>query len=145
MLADGTLSPEFNEDITSYEVTLPNEITKLALSALPQIDSSKVTIKGNDNLIVGQNKVTITVTAQDGSEKIYTITVTRQSALFVAEQPKQDLELQNNLNNQNGENSKNNQNNIPQIGVHCKETKEGIKNNGFRYQLTILSNNLVPL
>ncbi len=119
MLADGILSPEFNKDITSYQVTLPNEITKLALSALPQIDSSKVTIKGNDNLSIGQNKVTITVTAKDGTEKNYTITVIRQSASFVAEPPREEMEFQNNLNNQN------NQSNIPQIGVHCTETKEG--------------------
>lgn len=119
MLADGTLVPEFNKDITSYQVTLPNEITKLALSALPELDSSEVTIKGNDNLSIGQNKVTITVTAEDGTEKIYTITAIRQSAPFVAEQPKEELEFQNNLNNQNT------QSNTPQIGVHCTETEDG--------------------
>ncbi len=120
MLADGTLSPEFNKDITSYQVKLPNEITKLALSALTQVDSSEVTIKGNDNLNIGQNKVTITVTAEDGTEKIYTITAIRQSAPFVAEQPKEEMEFQNNLNNPNTQS-----NNTPQIGVHCTETKEG--------------------
>ncbi len=107
MLADGTLTPEFDKDITSYRVTLPNEITKLALSALPEKDEDEVEIKGNDNLQVGENTVTITVKASDGADKKYTIVVVREADMSVLEQT-------DTLSNGSEE------------GVHCIETKDGI-------------------
>lgn len=106
MLADGTLVPEFNKDITSYRVTLPNEITKLALSALPESDSAEVSINGNENLQVGENVITIVVKAENGARKEYTITVVREIELPAAED-NEELDTE------------------PKAGVHCIETEDG--------------------
>lgn len=100
VLAEGTLMPEFNKDITAYRVILPNEVTKLSLSALPESDEAEVSIKGNDNLIVGENIVSITVKALNGAKKEYTITAVRE------------VEMPETLENTALE---------PESGVHCTE------------------------
>lgn len=75
-----TLNPAFNSNITSYKVSVPNNITKLDVSAIAANSNAKVVISGNNNLSVGKNNIMVEVTAEDGSKKVYTIEVTRASA-----------------------------------------------------------------
>ncbi len=72
-----TLSPEFNEDVTSYKVTVPNNVTSVDVSALAQDSKANVVVTGNGNLSVGKNNVMVEVTAEDGSKKVYVVEVTR--------------------------------------------------------------------
>ena len=75
---DGVLTPEFNKDTTTYSVKVPKDVTKLSLTALAEDDKAKVEISGNSGFEVGKvHSVTVTVTAEDGSQRIYTINVTR--------------------------------------------------------------------
>lgn len=75
-----TLSPAFNSNTTSYKVSVPNNITKLDVSAIAANSNAKVVISGNNNLSVGKNNIMVEVTAEDGSKKVYTIEVTRAPA-----------------------------------------------------------------
>lgn len=76
-IAEGTLAPEFSSSVKEYSISIPNEITKLSISAVP--DNSKATVKiyGNEELEIGENPIEIVVTAEDGSTTTYKLTVTR--------------------------------------------------------------------
>jgi len=58
---------------------VPNSTTSITVSYTTQDGGATVTVTGNTNLQVGDNTVTITVTAADGSVRTYTIIVTRAS------------------------------------------------------------------
>lgn len=74
----GTLSPEFNPETTKYEITVGEDVTKLNIKAVVEDEKSKVNISGNDDLELGENIVKIVVTAEDGTARTYTITVTKE-------------------------------------------------------------------
>lgn len=71
------LTPNFNKNKTSYAVTVGENVNDLKVTALAEDSKSKVAISGNTGLKNGDNKIYITVTAQDGTKKVYTITVTK--------------------------------------------------------------------
>ena len=75
--ANAELSPTFSAGTTQYSVTVPYDVTSLRLSAAAEDSGAKVSTSGND-LSVGANTVTITVTAPSGAVKRYTISVIRQ-------------------------------------------------------------------
>ena len=75
--ANAELSPTFSTGTTQYSVTVPYDVTSLRLSAAAEDSGAKVSTSGND-LSVGANTVTITVTAPSGAVKRYTISVIRQ-------------------------------------------------------------------
>lgn len=75
--ANAELSPSFSAGTTQYSVTVPYDVTSLRLSAAAEDSGAKVSTSGND-LSVGANTVTITVTAPSGAVKRYTISVIRQ-------------------------------------------------------------------
>ena len=78
IVANGELSPKFSKNVTSYSVTIPNEVNKLDLSYVTSDSKAKVTVSGNGNFKVGENNVvTVTVTAEDGSQKLYIINVNK--------------------------------------------------------------------
>ena len=73
---DYGLWPEFDPndpDKTDYVLNLPDGTTKLDINALPTEDGAAVEIKGGDDLEKGLNIVQIVVTAEDGSQTVYTI------------------------------------------------------------------------
>lgn len=76
------LNPAFTPNTTSgYKITVPNNIKSLDIKAVTNHAKAKVTsIKGNTSLSVGKNNVIIEVQAEDGSKKVYTIEVTRNSS-----------------------------------------------------------------
>lgn len=63
--ANAELSPTFSAGTTQYSVTVPYDVTSLRLSASAEDGGAKVSTSGND-LSVGANTVTITVTAPSG-------------------------------------------------------------------------------
>lgn len=72
----------FDAQKTDYTVELPFETSSLNVSATPEDSKAKVNISNGSitNLEVGKTQtITITVTAEDSSIKIYTIKVTRSS------------------------------------------------------------------
>lgn len=76
-ISNGTLSPAFNPNVTSYKATVENSIAKTTLTATPA-SGAKVTGTGNIRLAVGDNVRKLTVTAADGkTKKVYTVTIHR--------------------------------------------------------------------
>lgn len=80
-VSQGILSPAFKADQTEYIVYLPYEVTKF--NANGAVSDSKASVAGSGDvaLEVGENKATVTVTAEDGSKKEYNITVMRMQQL----------------------------------------------------------------
>lgn len=76
-IAEGVLAPEFSSSIKEYSISIPNEITKLSISAIPDSSKATVRISGNEDLKVGENPIEIVVTAEDGSATTYKLLVTR--------------------------------------------------------------------
>lgn len=75
-----TLIPTFNKDITTYNIGVNNNITGLNVTAIPNDEKASVKISGNNGWKEGINTVRITVTAEDGSEKVYIVNVNRKPA-----------------------------------------------------------------
>lgn len=71
------LSPEFSSEVTKYSLEVKGDVDKLGITPVLQDDKSKFTIEGNENLKVGNNIVKVTVTAEDGTTRIYTIAVSK--------------------------------------------------------------------
>lgn len=82
----GTLSPAFNKDVVDYSIYVPVEEDKIDLNAIAE-DSvfAQVKMNGPEKLNIGTNKYTFTVTAEDGSTKTYTVTVTREASKVASE------------------------------------------------------------
>lgn len=79
-LAPGTLSPAFDPSVTEYSASVSADTTWLAVTARPADSSAQAFVEGHSSLKPGDNTVTVTVTAGDGSKKLYTVRVTRGTA-----------------------------------------------------------------
>lgn len=75
-VGNATISPVFSSGTTSYSASVSYDISRLSVSAAAEDSGAKVSVSGTD-LSVGQNTVTIVVTAPNGATKTYTISVTR--------------------------------------------------------------------
>lgn len=76
----GSLTPAFSKTVTSYKIETPMDSTSISVTAKQESALAKIAIAGGKTLAFGDNKVTITVTAQDPDVvKVYTITVHRPS------------------------------------------------------------------
>lgn len=76
------LTPEFKPDIYEYSADVPST-TKL-VNITPEMDDSNATMLISDNadkeLKPGENnKITITVTAENGQQRVYTINIKREA------------------------------------------------------------------
>ncbi len=70
-----TLSPAFNKNTTSYKVEAGANTTSIKLSAKAEDSKSDVDGTGTFKVSEGDNKFVVTVTAQNGSTKKYTVVV----------------------------------------------------------------------
>ena len=77
-ISDGDLTPEFDKDNLSYTVEVDSEVEAITILGIATNKYATVTGNGNYNLVVGDNIIPITVTAEDGSTKTYTVTVKKQ-------------------------------------------------------------------
>ncbi len=73
---NGWFWPAFNKDTTQYYLNVDGNAKKLAITANANSVTSTVSLN-NPELVVGNNNITITVKAQDGSTKTYVIAVTK--------------------------------------------------------------------
>ncbi len=97
-IAEGAITPEFSKDVKEYAITVPNEVTKLNITATPTDSKATVSVTEYEELKEGENTITISITAEDGTTKTdYVIKATRQ---------KKELALEKLIikyTNQNGE------------------------------------------
>lgn len=80
VISAGTLSPEFSAATKDYTATVDYSCSSLAVTANPADSKASVTsVTGNDSLEVGENTVSVVVTAENGSTSTYNIVVTRRA------------------------------------------------------------------
>ena len=77
-----TIDPAFSPSVTSYTATVPQSSSSVDVSATANDSNATFTINGSTNatvpLAVGDNTITIVVTAEDGTtSQTYTVVVTR--------------------------------------------------------------------
>ena len=77
-VSDCTLDPVFNSTTTEYSCTVKNNVTSVTVNATATSTKAKVRGLGTKDLTVGKNTLPIRVIAEDGSEKIYNVNVTRK-------------------------------------------------------------------
>lgn len=105
-LVVGGTAIELVEDVLDYELTVGNEIEEVTVEALTNNVAAKVTsIIAPEKLAEGTNTISITVEAENGDVKIYTVTVIREAA---PEEEKDETKPQVNYNNTNKNNKENN-------------------------------------
>lgn len=93
-IRQGTLKPEYDENITKYSIDVGNNITKIDILAIPQNENAVVKILGDTNIKTGYNNIQIIVTAENGTTiKKYEINVHRRNE-------KEEVEFQEKQENQ---------------------------------------------
>ena len=78
-VSDCTLDPVFNSATAEYSCKVPNSVSSVTVNATATSSKSKVRGLGSKDLTVGKNTLPIRVIAEDGSEKIYNVNVTRKA------------------------------------------------------------------
>lgn len=73
------LSPSFNNDTANYSVVVPNYVSSVTITANTKNSRAKVSGAGTVPLQVGSNTVKLTVTAENGSQRTFTLTIARQA------------------------------------------------------------------
>jgi hypothetical protein len=81
---EGDLSPAFDAATTEYTLEVENAIESVTVHATPNHESATAVTAGGTNLVVGENTVTVTVTAENLTTQVYTITVTRNQFVGIA-------------------------------------------------------------
>ena len=99
VISAGTLSPEFSAATKDYTATVDYSCSSLAVTANPaDSKASVISVTGNDSLEVGENTVSVVVTAEDGSTSTYNIVVTRRAEDDPENADKQDNWKKFNIN-----------------------------------------------
>ena len=80
-----TLTPTFSPDVQEYSATVPYEVSSVIVNLAPSHSKATATVNGNSpstpvSLSVGENVITVVVTAENGYQRTYTVTVTRSAA-----------------------------------------------------------------
>jgi hypothetical protein len=89
---NGTLTPEFGKEVYEYTVDLTNDLDSIDIQVTTEHSGATITINGEtytagdtktfDNLQVGENTITIVVTAEDGSNETYVVKVNRADVVI---------------------------------------------------------------
>ena len=74
-VSPGTLNPSFSADRTSYSLQVDEDVTSVVVSAEVADGKATTNISGANSIQKGKNTVRVTVTAENGAVKVYTINV----------------------------------------------------------------------
>ncbi len=75
---DGDLSPAFSPNVTSYTAKIPYNVTVCKVYTRTEDSDAKVSVSGSPDMKVGKNVRSVIVTAPNGNQKEYKITITRE-------------------------------------------------------------------
>ena len=76
-VSNTTISPAFSPNVTSYSVSVPYAVSSLTVAATAEDANAKVSINNPALKAASTTEVTITVTAENGATKVYTIQAKR--------------------------------------------------------------------
>jgi len=77
---EGLLSPIFAPTVTEYTVEVAHDVEELNVSAIARDEKATVVVESSEFDENGIAVVTVTVTAENGDVRVYTITATREAA-----------------------------------------------------------------
>ncbi|MBV7503998.1 cadherin-like beta sandwich domain-containing protein [Bacillus sp. sid0103] len=88
-LSKGELSPKFSSIVTDYNVNVPNEVPTIKIKSIAMEKTSAIKVNGilamkdgvEVKVSVGKSDINITVTAENGANKTYTIHVMKDKAV----------------------------------------------------------------
>lgn len=72
------INPTFRKTNTTYFVEVGSDVSEIDINAQAEDENATINIYGNDNLKNGENKVLISVTAENGEVKTYRIYVNKK-------------------------------------------------------------------
>ena len=90
-ISPGVLSPAFSSNVTTYTTSVGSDCDRLTVSAAPNDSKATVKVSGT-RMDPGLNTTTITVTAENGSKKVYTIKTTKSDNVITPEQASKEAE-----------------------------------------------------
>ena len=64
------MDPVYNKLLDTYTVTVPNEIEKVTIEAIPEVSTTTITGDGEKTLRTGTNTYELSVTAEDRIKSI---------------------------------------------------------------------------
>lgn len=74
-VSPGTLTPAFSADRTTYSLQVDEDVTSVVVSASAADGNATTSVSGANSIQKGKNTVRVTVTAENGTVKVYTINV----------------------------------------------------------------------
>ncbi|MBR1816640.1 MAG: cadherin-like beta sandwich domain-containing protein [Lachnospiraceae bacterium] len=74
-ISPGVLEPAFSPSTTYYSVQVDEDVTSMVVSAVAEDENATTAVRGAGLIEPGANTVTITVTAENGAVKVYTLSV----------------------------------------------------------------------
>ncbi len=77
-LSNGSITPTFDKFTTEYDAIVENNVGEITINATAIDTKATITGAGKQSLKVGQNKITISVKAENGDVRNYVITVVRK-------------------------------------------------------------------
>ena len=118
----------FSENKTSYDVTVPNNVTQVEIYATKKDSKASLTGTGIKKLQEGQNTANVIVTAEDGTTKTYTINIKRLS-----KNEKQDTT--GNLDTKSSSNSKDLK--ISNLEIEGVNLEPSFESSTYKYEISI--------
>lgn len=118
----------FSENKTSYDVTVPNNVTQVEIYATKKDSKASLTGTGIKKLQEGQNTANVIVTAEDGTTKTYTINIKRLS-----KNEKQDTT--ENLDAKSSSNSKNLE--LSNLEIEGVNLEPSFESSTYKYEISI--------
>ena len=118
----------FSENKTSYDVTVPNNVTQVEIYATKKDSKASLTGTGIKKLQEGQNTANVIVTAEDGTTKTYTINIKRLS-----KNEKQDTK--ENLDAKSSSNSKDLE--LSNLEIEGVNLEPSFESSTYKYEISI--------
>lgn len=118
----------FSENKTSYDVTVPNNVTQVEIYATKKDSKASLTGTGIKKLQEGQNTANVIVTAEDETTKTYTINIKRLS-----KNEKQDTT--GNLDTKSSSNSKDLK--LSNLEIEGVNLEPSFESSTYKYEISI--------
>ena len=91
------VSPNFNKNVNIYNLVVGSDVVNIDVLAAPEDSNARIDVTGNTNVPLGASKISIVVTAQDGTKKTYTINVTKTENPDLANAKLENLAIENHM------------------------------------------------
>lgn len=135
----------FKPNTTTYNATVSSDVGKITIYAKTQDKKSTVQGAGVQNLNTGKNAFNIIVTAEDGTQKTYTINVTREEGATSntettnQEEKEQENKNEENLNEENteGENGATSSSDLQKLEIKGYKLSPSFSSDVYEYTLDI--------